>query len=158
MVAEKKQQTIDSGTDKKLWNISWDLWDRHNEALHNSQNNCDAILDSQINNRVCALFASRLLAVPHDAFGLFHSLLDDILQCPTTYKEQWVASVEATIKQKNIMNMVPIFRATLHEMMAGYGGITSLRHLKLTQIATNYYMAQHTFIYTLQWQTGRQMV
>jgi len=91
---------MDSGIDKKLWNISCDLWDQRNEALHNSQNNCDNILDSQINDQVCILFANGLMAVPRDTFGLFHNSLNDLLQCSMTHKEQWVTSVEATIERK----------------------------------------------------------
>jgi len=85
---------------KKLWNISWDLWDQCNEALHNPQNNHDNILDSRINNRVCILFDTRPMAIPRDAFGLFCHTLDNLLQHSMTYKEQWVTSVEVKKKKK----------------------------------------------------------
>jgi len=37
---------------KKLWNISWDLWDHWNEALHNSQTAHNVILDSRTNDQI----------------------------------------------------------------------------------------------------------
>jgi len=40
---------------KKLWNISWGMWDHWNEGLHNSQTTCNEILDSQINKQVQTL-------------------------------------------------------------------------------------------------------
>jgi len=82
---------------KKLWNISWDLWDHWNEALHNSQNNCKDILDSRINDQIQYLFRQGLQAVPRDSFAFFKVPLDILLNKPRTYKIQWVASMEAAI-------------------------------------------------------------
>jgi len=31
---------------KKLWNVSWDMWDHRNGILHSSTNTCEEILDS----------------------------------------------------------------------------------------------------------------
>jgi len=36
---------------KKLWNVSWEMWDHCNGILHNSLQPCKDILDSQINKK-----------------------------------------------------------------------------------------------------------
>jgi len=82
---------------KKWWNISWDLWDHWNEALHNLQTACNHILDSRINDQICTLFKNRLQALPSNAFALFKGPLDALLQCSKTYKEQLAALVEAAM-------------------------------------------------------------
>jgi len=88
---------MESGTDQE---ISWDLWDHHNEALHNSQNARNDILDSSINGQIWFLFGQGLQAVPRDSFAFFKMLLDILLTKTRTYKTRWVASVEAAMHLK----------------------------------------------------------
>jgi len=85
---------------KKLWNISWDLWDHQNGILHNISQRRDDILDSTINDRVCQLFSTGLQAVPHDAFNFFAQPAEELVLKPRQYKIQWVASVKAAITRK----------------------------------------------------------
>jgi len=82
---------------KKLWDVAWDMWIDHNKALHNSTTHRDGIIKSRINDKVRELFASRLQAVPHNAFPLFQGTVEELLQHTKSYKEQWVASVQAAI-------------------------------------------------------------
>jgi len=64
VVMMKIQQTMDSRTHKKLWDITWDLWDHHNEALHNSMTYQHNIMDSHINEHVQHLYSQGLQAIP----------------------------------------------------------------------------------------------
>ncbi len=84
---------------KKLWNIVWDMWDHQNEALHASDSYQD-ILESKINDQIGAMFNHRLQAIPWDSFALFQGSVDDLLQHSQCYKEQWLESIHAAIKQK----------------------------------------------------------
>jgi len=85
---------------KKLWNISWDMWDHHNGILHNTSQLRDDILDSTINDQVHQLFSSCLQAVPRDTFNLFAQPVEELVSKPRQYKIQWVASVEVAITWK----------------------------------------------------------
>ncbi len=85
---------------KKLWNISWDLWDHCNEALHHFPNACDDIMDSRINDQIQILFQQGLQAITRDSFAFFKTPLETLLTKTRHYKTQWVASVEVAMQQK----------------------------------------------------------
>jgi len=91
---------------KKLWNIAWKMWEHCNGALLNSANHQADIIESKINNQVWEMFTSRLYMVPRDAFALFQGTVEELLSHPKTYKEQWVASVQALIQQKQHHKLV----------------------------------------------------
>ncbi len=80
---------------KKLWNISWDLWDHRNEVLHNETSTQEAILDSQTNDTIWQLFGGGPQVVLHDALTLFTGTLEELLQHPKHYKDQWIALAKA---------------------------------------------------------------
>jgi len=85
---------------KKLWNISWDMWDHQNRILHNTSQPREDILDSAINDQVRYLFSLGLQAVPRDTFRFFAQPADVLLSKSRQYKIQWVASMEVAIKRK----------------------------------------------------------
>jgi len=85
---------------KKLWNVSWDMWDHQNEALHNSKRYWDEILDSKINDQIHECFNQGMQAVLRDAFALFQQSLEELLQHPQHYKEKWMELVRAAKKRK----------------------------------------------------------
>ena len=91
---------MDNGVDKKLWNVSWDMWEHRNGIMHNSLQPCKDILDSRINEQIKALHSQGLQVVPWDGFVLFQKWLADLLQQTRHYKEKWVASVEAAQERK----------------------------------------------------------
>ncbi len=76
------------------------MWDHRNEELHQSTEYQVEILDSLINDQVKTLYESGPQTVPHDSIAFFNSNLDNLIQEPKHYKEQWVASVKAAIQQK----------------------------------------------------------
>jgi len=76
------------------------MWDHCNKALHNSQTHCDDIIESKINDQVWELFAYGLQAVLCSALPFFHGTVEELLQHPNSYKEQWVASIQAAIRRK----------------------------------------------------------
>jgi len=85
---------------KKLWNISWDMWDHHNGILHNASQSREDILDSAINDQLRILHGQGLHAIPRDAFHLFSQSVNNLIAHQRHYKVQWVASVEAVITRK----------------------------------------------------------
>jgi len=82
---------------KKLWNISWDMWDHCNSILHNTSQSWEDILDSTINDQVRQLFSQGLQAVPHDAFNFFAQPVEELLSKLRHYKIQWVESIMVAI-------------------------------------------------------------
>jgi len=56
---------------KKLWNVSWDMWEHWNGILHSSTQTQEEILDSQINEQLTALYNHGVQDVPQDAFMFF---------------------------------------------------------------------------------------
>ena len=76
------------------------MWEHWNGMLHNSLQPCNNILDSRINKQLKALYNQGLQAMPQDVFVLFQKSLKDLLQQPQSYKEKWVASVEAAKERK----------------------------------------------------------
>jgi len=96
---------------KQLWNITWDMWDHRNGILHHANRPCNDILDSAINDQVRQLFSYGVQAIPRDAFTFFQHPLEEVLENSRRYKELWVASVQAAIRQKNSMITAPIWQS-----------------------------------------------
>jgi len=42
---------------KKLLNMVWDMWEHCNSALHNSSNAWQQIVESLVNDAICAKYA-----------------------------------------------------------------------------------------------------
>jgi len=85
---------------KKLWNVAWDMWEHHNDALHTSNNHQDAIIESKINDQVRTIFTSGLCDIPRDTFLLLQGNIEDVLKKTKSYKEQWVATILAAKRRK----------------------------------------------------------
>ncbi len=79
---------------KKLWDVAWDLWDQHNEALHNDTINRD-ILDSHANDQIRNIYQHGSTTLPRDALHLIRAPLDAQLQKPLATKLLWLQSVQA---------------------------------------------------------------
>jgi len=85
---------------KKLLNVSWDMWEHRNAALHHSTLHQADIIESKINNQIRETFALGLRDLPRDAFPLFHDTVEELLQKPRSYKEQWLDLVNAAKRRK----------------------------------------------------------
>jgi len=85
---------------KKLWNVSWDMWDHQNGILHSSTITREDILDSHINEQLTSLYNYGMQEIPRDAFTFFQANLEDLLQQNRNYKKKWIASVQAAKEQK----------------------------------------------------------
>jgi len=80
---------------KKFWDVAWDLWDQHNEALHTEAANRD-LLDSQANNQICEVYQQGTTTLPRDALALLREPIDTLLQKPLATKLLWLQSIQAT--------------------------------------------------------------
>jgi len=85
---------------KKLFNISWDMWEQRNDALHQSESHNDMILDRKINDQIRECFNQGLQDIPRDTFSFFRQPLEELLAHSWLYKEKWLASVQAAKQQK----------------------------------------------------------
>jgi len=79
---------------KKLWNLSWDMWEHRNDALHQSKSHNDVILDSKINNQIRECFNQGLQNIPSNAFLFFWQPLEELLTHSQLYKEKWLTPVK----------------------------------------------------------------
>jgi len=93
---------------KKLWNISWDMWDDHNEALHNSPKYQDNIQDSWINEQVKEPFSHGTHAVPQDAFVFLAALLKTYYRNLSLTRNNGWDQLRWQSNERNNMNMVHI--------------------------------------------------
>jgi len=59
---------------KKLWNVSWDMWDHQNGILHSSTITREDILDSHINEQLASLYNYGVQEIPRDAFTFFRQI------------------------------------------------------------------------------------
>jgi len=89
---------------KKLWNVSWDMWEDCNDTLHQSDRYRDEILDSKINKQLMECYNQGPQVVPRDAFAFFQHPLEELLQHSRAYKEKWLTSVAAAKKGNTSMN------------------------------------------------------
>ena len=85
---------------KKLWNVSWDMWAHRNGVLHSSTTTREDILDSRIDAQLTSLYNLGVREIPRDAFTLFQTNLEDLLQQNRNYKQKWIASVQAAQARK----------------------------------------------------------
>jgi len=51
MLLENKSM-LDSQTDKKLWNIAWDMWEHRNGALHNLEEAHQSLVESKMSTMI----------------------------------------------------------------------------------------------------------
>jgi len=84
---------------KKLWEVAWDLWDQHNEALHTEAANWD-LLDSQANDQIHMVYQQGSTTLPQDALALLCEPLNTQLQKPLATKLLWLQTIQATQERK----------------------------------------------------------
>jgi len=84
---------------KKFWEVVWDLWDQHNEALHTEAANRD-LLNSHANEQICMVYQQGSTTLPHDALALLHEPLDNQLQKPLATKLLWLQTIQAAQERK----------------------------------------------------------
>jgi len=87
---------------KQLWNVAWDMWEQRNEALHNSDNNRELILETAVNNQIRQIYAIGLGQLARADFGLMKNSVDQQLQLPLQTKRLWVELIAAAIHRKQL--------------------------------------------------------
>jgi len=85
---------------KKLWNTAWDLWEDWNEALHNSEKNCNNILERDINDQIMEVYCIGGHALPLDALSMMQQPLEHQLALPLATKKQWQQSMQIVAQRK----------------------------------------------------------
>jgi len=78
---------------KKLMEISWDMWQHRNKALHEEPQNRALILEQDINNQVTKTYQLGPGAFITGA-TLMKRPLPDLLQLPVAYKRHWLESAK----------------------------------------------------------------
>jgi len=78
------------------------MWEHQNEALHNSANNCVAILEKDINDRIQHIYAVGPGQLVHKDLGLMKQLVTHQLQLPLPVKQKWLESITAALHRKHL--------------------------------------------------------
>ncbi len=71
---------MDIRTDKKVWNVAWDMWDQRNKALHQSNLNQELILEKDVNNQIKQIYAMGPGQLAWADLGLMRKPLEHQLQ------------------------------------------------------------------------------
>jgi len=83
---------------KKLMGIAWDMWQHHNEVLHEDAGNRHLILEVELNQQVTLLYE-----LGHSTFAnktILKHLLPELLQLPQAYKQNWLETATTIAKQQ----------------------------------------------------------
>jgi len=124
---------------KKLWNIAWDMWEQRNDTLHKSEQNWEAILKCDTNNKIKQTYAIRPGQLARTDFGLMAHTLEHHLGQPHHTQN---LSLESIVEA--------IHRRKLHK----HGAMTTEQWLMETWVVRN--PTQPPLIPTSQWCTPRQ--
>jgi len=102
MRSRKSSRRWTSELIKKLWNVTWDMWDQWNEALHDSDLNQELILEKHVNDQIKQIYAVGMCQLVCTDFGLMPNPVEHQLQLPLNTKQQWVASIDVALHQKHL--------------------------------------------------------
>jgi len=102
MQSRKSSRQWTSELIKKLWNMAWDMWDQWNKALHESTLNQELILEKDANNQIRQIYAVGPCQLARADLGLMWHPVEHQLQLPLNMKQQWVASIDVALHQKNL--------------------------------------------------------
>jgi len=87
---------------KKLWNIAWDMWEQRNDILHESEQNREAILECNTNNKMKQMYAIGPGQLARTDFGLMAHTLEHHLGQPHHTKKLWLESIAAAIHRRKL--------------------------------------------------------
>jgi len=102
MRSRKSSRCWTSELIKKLWEVAWDMWDQWNEALHESNLNCELILEKDINNHIRNIYVVGPNKLAQTDLSLMRKPLEHQLQLPLGTKQQWVATIEVALHRKHL--------------------------------------------------------
>jgi len=97
-------KAIKSRKSSKRWTVAlitrlimtaWDMWQHRNKELHESDLNKQVILENTINSQIRQAYAIGKKNLPQMAWPLMKRPLQRLLQCPSAYKHQWMATLTA---------------------------------------------------------------
>ncbi len=85
---------------KKLWNVAWDMWEQHNEALHDSSINREEILEKAVNDEIQWIYEAGPGQLSRTDLSLMQQPVDHQLQLPLNTKRQWLETIKAAVHWK----------------------------------------------------------
>jgi len=77
----------------------WDMWQHRNEALHESEQNKQEIVEDNINQQIQQVYVQDTSQFPQAARLLMKQPLQYLLRLPASYKCQWMATLVAIRNQ-----------------------------------------------------------
>lgn len=83
---------------RKLWDVSWDLWNHRNHILHSADGPAKALLIERINQRIMYHRERGMRGLPLRCHFLFRDNIDRLLQRPIRSRVAWLAAVSSARK------------------------------------------------------------
>jgi len=87
---------------KKLWNIEWGMWEQRNDILHKSEQNREAILERDTNDKIKQTYTIGMGQLARTDFGLMANTLEHHLGQSHHTKKLWLESIEAAIHRRKL--------------------------------------------------------
>ncbi len=86
---------------KKLWLVSWDMWEHRNGVLHNSDNTQLQSQTQIANEKIRQLYSSAIQSLPPSLDRYLTALpMQEILTKTLTYKQTWIHTTIALLNQR----------------------------------------------------------
>jgi len=89
------ESTLNGSINSETCDVTWDMWEHQNEALHDGPQAKQQILHSVVDAQVCKLYNGGMIQLPHDTLHFLNSMIETILAYPLQLKQQWVEMVQA---------------------------------------------------------------
>jgi len=83
---------------QKMWDVSWDMWDRQNKELHDGDTAKQEILHSAVDAQIAKLYEGGAQQLPRDALKFLQTPKETVLLYSLTSKQLWLESVKAALQ------------------------------------------------------------
>jgi len=97
--SRKSSRRWTSALIKKLWDISWDMWDHRNQELHSGGIEHQQILHLAVDDQIHQAYEGGAQQLPRDALHLIQTPKATVLQYPLELKQLWLESVHVAQKR-----------------------------------------------------------
>jgi hypothetical protein len=86
---------------KKIWNVSWDMWEHRNGILHNTQNTVTELREDLVDHSVKNIYHMATSTLCHTKVDYLITVsLSDLLSRTMAYKETWLFLTQQVIKSQ----------------------------------------------------------
>jgi hypothetical protein len=83
---------------KKLWLITWDMWEHRNSILHNTENVHSQTQEAYLNKKMCKLYSPAMRYLAHSPDNYLLGIpISNLIRKSYAYKKNWANTAEIAI-------------------------------------------------------------